>query len=78
MLKELGKGLFNIGDLRKHFQFIKDHGGRTFGIYEEMGFDVQSRYSNKPIKYITVEEFRAGKSGYLLVNFRTEFRTPQI
>lgn len=86
MLKELGKGDWTIDDIRNHFAFLKQHGGRTFGMYKT----VNARYANRtvnpayygkitinePIKYLTQEEFRAGKPGYVLSNFR--INTPKI
>lgn len=94
MLKELGVGNWSIHEIRKHFLFLKEHGNRTFGMYTlNDTINVSSQYANKmvnhkfygkvtienkPIKYLTDEEFRAGKSGYILVPFTTINRIPQI
>ena len=92
MLKELTAGDWTIDDLRNIFSCIRRHGGRTFGVYN-LNPSIMTRYANRPvnaayfgkvtvenrpIKYLTDEEFKAGKPGYILANFRTELRTPLI
>lgn len=49
MLKELGVGDWTIHDIRKHFIFLKEHGGRTFGMYDTVNKKIASRYAGKKI-----------------------------
>lgn len=86
MLKELGVGNWSVSEIRKHFLFLKEHGGRTFGMYNTVNENIMSRYANIKVNpafygkvevhYLTDEEFKAGKPGYVLAPFITEHRTP--
>lgn len=81
MFKKLDVGNFSMSDLSRHFLVIKinRHFGGTdltnpillkYG-EKKINPNYYSKLSGegKLIKYLTDEEFRAGKPGYVLANF---------
>lgn len=91
MLKELKVGDWSISDIRGIFFFMKQHGGRTFGMYN-INPAIMSKYGDRKInpayygkieatksdKWLTDEEFAAGKAGYFLAPYITVMKVEKI
>jgi hypothetical protein len=69
--KKLGKGDFSMNDLKMQFSFIKKR--KLLNRYGETTINIEYYFElsgdGKPIRFLTDEEFRAGKPGYVLGKF---------
>lgn len=67
--KRIGKGDFSMNDLKLHFTNIKRK--RLISRYGKtsVNFKYYINIDGKEVKYLTEEEFKAGKPGYVLGNF---------